>query len=232
MTEQIWFKDPSILFGESTWMRFAPIQTMTTTEALNAVVRFSVYSSIILAVLTMNPSYLSAIPIVALASIVLFELFPNGKTLETYINRTKKMINKENFTMPSANNPFMNVLLTDIQDNPDREDAAPVTDDNVKSEIKKAFQETTDIYMDTGDAFDQAQSMRTFHTIQSSRVPNDQDGFLSWLAKGYDEPDTSSAAPARGGKIGSETYAATRGAVKRIPNTTSMPKGVTPSSSE
>ena len=231
MSEQIWFKDPSVLFGETTWMRFAPVQTMTTTEALNAVVRFSVYSSILLAVLTFNTSYFAAIPIVALASIVLFELFPNGKQIESYINAAKKM-SKEHFTMPTKNNPFMNVLLTEIQDNPDREDAAPVVDENVRVEISKAFKSTSDIYMDTSDVFDQAQAVRTFHTLQSSRIPNDQDGFLSWLAKGYDEPDTSSAALSRGAKLGSETYAAARGSVARLPNSTKMPRGTTPSSFE
>lgn len=230
MSEQIWFKDPSVLFAENAWMRFAPVQSMTTTEALNAVVRFSIYSSISLAVLTYKPSYLAAIPIVALASIVLFEIFPNGKQIESYFSKKGKKVTKENFTMPSSNNPFMNVLLTEIQDNPNREDAAPVTDDNVRNEIKKAFQSTTDLYMDTTDAFDQAQAMRTFHTLQSARIPNDQDGFLSWLAKGYDEPDTSSAALSRGAKLDSETYAPARGSVKRIPNTSDLPTGTLPSS--
>ena len=230
MSEQIWFKDPSVLFAENAWMRFAPVQSMTTTEALNAVVRFSIYSSISLAVLTYKPSYLSAIPIVALASIVLFEIFPNGKQIESYFSKKGKKVTKENFTMPSANNPFMNVLLTEIQDNPNREDAAPVTDDNVRNEINKAFQSTSDLYMDTTDAFDQAQAMRTFHTLQSARIPNDQDGFLSWLAKGYDDPDTSSAPLSRGAKLDSETYAPARGSVKRIPNTADLPTGTVPSS--
>ena len=230
MSEQIWFKDPSVLFAEIAWMRFAPVQSMTTTEALNAVVRFSIYSSISLAVLTYKPSYLSAIPIVALASIVLFEIFPNGKQIESYFSKKGKKVTKENFTMPTSNNPFMNVLLTEIQDNPNREDAAPVTDDNVRNEIKKAFQSTTDLYMDTTDAFDQAQAMRTFHTLQSARIPNDQDAFLSWLAKGYDDPDTSSAPLSRGAKLDSETYAPARGSVKRIPNTAELPMGTVPSS--
>ena len=134
--------------------------------------------------------------------------------------------------MPTANNPFMNVLLTEIQDNPDREDAAPVTDENVRVAINKAFQSTSDIYMDTSDVFDQAQAVRTFKTLQSSRIPNDQDGFLSWLAKGYDDPDTSSAPLSRGAKLGSETYAAARGSVERLPNSTKMPRGTTPSSFE
>ena len=226
MSEQIWFKTPSVLFGASTWTRFVPIQSMTTTEALNSVVRFSIYSSCLLAILTRKPSYLAAIPTVALASIALFALFPNGKQIESYFSQVSKTVEK--FTMPSVNNPFMNVLLTDITDNPKRADAAPVGNPSVRAAIDNAFQSTSDIYMDTSDKFDQAAAQRTFHTIQSSRVPNDQDAFLSWLAKGYDEPDTSSTALARGAKLGSEGFVPARGSMSRLPNTTETPSGTTP----
>ena len=230
MSEQIWFKTPHVLFGASTWTRFVPMQSMTTTEALNSVVRFSIYSSILLAILTRSTSYLAAIPVVALVSIVLFELFPNGKQLDSYFSSAKKTIEK--FTMPSPNNPFMNVLLTDILDNPNRDDAAPTGTPEVRSAIDTAFQSTTDIYMDTSDVFDQTQAKRTFHTIQSSKVPNDQDAFLNWLAKGYDEPDTSSAALARGAKLGSETFTPARGSMTKLPNSIRTPLGTTPTSGE
>lgn len=230
MPEQIWFKTPSVLFGASTWTRFVPIQSMTTTEALNSVVRFSVYSACILTILTRSTSYLAAIPIVALSSIVLYELFPNGKTLSSYFMSARKTV--ENFTMPSPNNPFMNVLLTEITDNPNREDAAPVDDPATLAAIDTAFKSTTDMYMDTSDVFDQAQAKRTFHTIQSAKVPNDQDAFLSWLAKGYDEPDTSSAALARGAKLGSESFVPARGSTSRLPNTTETPTGTAPTGSD
>jgi cation transport regulator ChaB len=130
--------------------------------------------------------------------------------------------------MPSVNNPFMNVLLTDITDNPKRADAAPVSNPSVRGAIDTAFQSTSDIYMDTSDRFDQKAAQRTFHTIQSSRVPNDQDAFLSWLAKGYDEPDTSSTALARGAKLGSEGFVPARGSMSGLPNTTKTPSGTTP----
>ena len=108
-------------------------------------------------------------------------------------------------TMPTAENPFMNVLLTQIKDDPTRPDAAPLQDPDVKRAVKESFQKTTDLYMDTSDRFDQAQAMRTFHTLQSSMVGGDLDGFKKFLAKGNDDPDFSSTAPARHAKKDSES---------------------------
>ena len=226
MSEHFWFKEPASLFREDTWTRFVPTQNMTTTEALNAVVRFSVYASVLLFVATKDSSYIYAMPIVALATIVLFYLFPNGRRIESYLNSAGPT--SKEYTMPTPDNPFMNVQLTEILDNPNRPDAAPVTDKSVRLAIHKAFQKTRNIYMDTSDLFDQTQAMRTFHTLQSAKVPNDQDGFLAWLAKGYDEPDTSSAPLARGGKELSEGHFPARGSMSGLPNSTSKPKGTTP----
>jgi hypothetical protein len=122
----------------------------------------------------------------------------------------------------------MNPLLTDIMDNPNRPEAAPITSKEVKKQIEKSFKETSDLYMDTSDKFDLAQSMRTFHTAQSGVIPNDQDGFLSFLAKGLDEPDHSSAFPARKAKEKSEGYVEAQGSMKSLPNSTDKPTGVTP----
>ena len=206
MAEQFWFSDPAQLFTKDNAKQFVPTPNMTTAEALNAVVRFAVYAGVLLYVVTLNTNYILLIPAVMGLSYILYTLFPNGKKLESFLNGKT-----EHFTMPTSDNPFMNVLLTEIGDNPDREDAAPVSSKAVRVEIAKAFQKTSDSYMDTSDMFDQAQAMRTFHTLQSATVPNDQDGFLEWLSKGSDAPDHSSAPLARGGKLGSEGYAAARG---------------------
>ena len=223
MPEQFWFKDPSVLFQEDNWTQFVPVKSMTTAEALNSVLRFAVYSSVLLAMATRSASYLMAVPIVALVSVILFTLFPNGKQLEAFLDSLK-----EKFTMPTPHNPFMNVLLTEIQDSPDRLDAAPITDPKVRDAIAKAFAQTNNIYMDTSDAFDQSQAMRTFSTRQSSTIPNNQDEFLEFLAKGYDEADTSAAPLARGAKLLSEGYVNARGSVQNLSNTTRNPTGVTP----
>jgi hypothetical protein len=225
MSEQFWFKDPSVLFTAGTWSRFVPTKDMSTAEALNSVVRFATYFSILMFAATGVGAYVLAIPIMMVATVLLFRVFPNGKTIESFV---AKMADPENYTMPSAANPFMNVMLTEIQDNPDRGDAAPTSRSDVKKAIYKAFQQTSDLYMDTTDVFDQAQAMRTFHTIQSSKVPNDQDGFLKWLAKGFDDPDFSSAPPARHAKIDSEGYVEMNGSIRKLKSSAAKPAGTTP----
>lgn len=227
MPEQIWFKDPAVLFTAQNWSKFVPLQGMTTAESLNSVVRFSVYFALFLFLANGSTAYILTIPIVMVFTVVLYNLFPNGKTLEPF---TEGMTRRsEAYTMPSQNNPFMNVLLTEIQDDPNREDAAPTNRRDVKAEIYKNFQKTTDMQMDTTDLFDQAQAMRTFHTLQSAKVPNDLDGFKKWLAKGLDEPDYSSAPLARHAKLLSEGHVVAKGSMRDLPNSTTAPTGTSPS---
>lgn len=228
MTEQIWYKDPSTLFASENWYKFVPVATMTVSEALNAVVRFTVYFVSILALTTGETTYFVIIPVVLLATIVFGKIFPDGATLESFKVKSK-LSGKESYTMPTAANPFMNVLLTDIQDNPNRGDAAPVNRRDVKKKIYEEFQKTSDLHMDTSDLFDQSQAMRTFHTIQSAKVPNDLDGFKKWLAKGIDEPDFSSAPPSRYAKTASEGYVHAKGSMKGLSSTTAKPAGTSPS---
>jgi hypothetical protein len=174
-----------------------------------------------------DTKYLVAIPVVLVLTVLAFQLFPHVRNLEAFQNVVNAL---DKYTNPTPANPFMNPLLTEIQDNPNRPDAAPTTSTKVKRAIEKAFQHTSDIYMDTSDRFDMAQSMKTFHTLQAGTIPNDQDGFLKFLAKGMDEPDFSSAFPSRNAKEKSETYVIALGseASQGLPNSTEKPLGVTP----
>ena len=223
--EPLWINDPSLLFSNRPWFKFVPMAYMDIPTSLNAIVRFTVYFSLLMAVF--NTKYLIAIPVVLVLTILVEKVFPHVRTLEAFKNVAASL---ENFTRPTPENPFMNPLLTEIQDNPNRPDAAPVTSNKVKREMEKAFQHTTDIYMDTSDRFDMAQAMKTFHTLQSAKIPNDQDGFLKFLAKGQDEPDFSSAFPSRNAKEKSESYVIASGSAtsQSLPNSTSKPTGTTP----
>ena len=227
MSEQIWFKDPAVLFSPTTWSQFVPTKAMTTAQALNSVVRFSTYFSVILFLATGVSAYLLAVPVVMATSVGLFTLFPDGKVLESFVSKVAKAVKNE--TLPSGDNPFMNPLLTEIGDNPNRPDAAPITRSDVKQGIYKAFQKTSDLYMDTTDLFDQSQAMKTFHTLQGATIPNDQEGFLNWLAKGLDEPDYSSAPLARHAKLLNEGYVEAKGSLKDLSSTTEIPTGTEPS---
>ena len=226
MLEPLWTTNPSVLFTKDTWYKFVPMSYMDVPTSLNSIVRFTVYFSILMAVIS-DTKYLVAIPVVLVLTVLAFQLFPHVRNLEAFQNVVNAL---DKYTNPTPANPFMNPLLTEIQDNPNRPDAAPTTSTKVKRAIEKAFQHTSDIYMDTSDRFDMAQSMKTFHTLQAGTIPNDQDGFLKFLAKGMDEPDFSSAFPSRNAKEKSETYVIALGseASQGLPNSTEKPLGVTP----
>ena len=178
MSEQLWVNDPSILFSAQTWQKFVPTKDMDVPAALNSVVRFTVYFAVLLYVGSGKTSYLLAIPFVLVLTIIFSKVFPTTRDLvETFVTPSK-VVELKRYTSPTAENPFMNVLLTEIQDDPERPDAAPTNRRDVKAEVYKSFQATSDLYMDTTDLFDQAQAMRTFHTLQSSKVPNDLDILL------------------------------------------------------
>lgn len=224
MSEKFWLNDPSVLFSASTWQKFVPTKDMDIPSALNSIVRFTVYFSLLLYVGTGNTKYLLSVPIVLATTVIFVNLFPTTRVLvETF----KVSEPNKKYTTPTPENPFMNPLLTEINDNPNRPDAAPITDLKVKNEIEKSFQETSDLYMDTSDRFDMAQAMRTFNTVQSAMIPNDQEQYLKFLEKGQDLPDTSSAFPSRNAKIKSESYVKHPGSMK-LPSSTTMLTGKSP----
>ena len=98
---------------------------------------------------------------------------------------------KSNFTEPSVPNPVMNVLLTEIDDNPNRKMAAPAYHPEVEKDLNKRTKErvahnfndpTIDqrLFKDLGDNFTFDQSMRQFYATASTTVPNDQEGFAEY----------------------------------------------------
>jgi hypothetical protein len=214
MNEPFWYSDPSILFSQTSWFKFVPTADMPVSTALNSVVRFSVYLSLLLFVSTMRPIYLLIIPLVMIVTIALDRVFPNarkivegfgnGLVVSGYVGDME--------TRPSDDNPFMNPHLTDILDNPMLPPAADVTRKDIRDEVNEAFAKTSNIYMDTGDIFQMVQSQRNFHTV----VTDDHAGLLKFLDKGK-----------RTDKLLSEGYVAAKGTVMSLPATQSidMPTG-------
>lgn len=82
-------------------------------------------------------------------------------------------------TNPTAANPFMNVLISEISTNPKRSPASSVQEPRVQSELDTYFD--TMFYADPGDAFGHTQSQRQFVTMPSTTIPNDQGSFQDWL---------------------------------------------------
>jgi len=209
MNEPFWYSDPSILFSQASWFKFVPTADMPVSTALNSVVRFSVYLSLLLFASTLRPMYLLIIPLVMIATIALDRVFPNArKIVEGFGNGLVVSGYKGDMeTRPSDDNPFMNPHLTDILDNPMLPPAADVTRKDIRDEVNEAFAKTSNIYMDTGDIFQMVQSQRNFHTV----VTDDHAGLLKFLDKGK-----------RTDKLLSEGYVAAKGTVMSLPATQSI----------
>lgn len=80
-------------------------------------------------------------------------------------------------TRPTAQNPFMNVMLTDIAENPNRPKACPI--DTVKDEVDDHFYR--DLYRDAGDLYQTKSNERQFYTMPNSMVAADQTAFAKAL---------------------------------------------------
>lgn len=199
MSEKFWYSDPSVLFSQETWYKFVPTPTMPVPSALNAVVRFSVYLSILLLLTTMSPIYLLFVPAVMAITILLNSWFPQAlKITETFVSS----YTGTGESRPTPDNPFMNSSLPDILDNPDRPPAADITRKDVRDEVNQAFAQTSNIYMDTSDVFDLIQSQRNFHA-----VPEDNyEGLLKFLGKNN-----------RTDKLLNEGFVVAKGTVSELP---------------
>jgi len=82
-------------------------------------------------------------------------------------------------TNPSAKNPFMNVLLDELQYNPNRPAAAPIGSPLVNVTLTDFFK--VQWTSDPTDVFGRSQSQRQFYTTPNTSVPNDQGSYANWL---------------------------------------------------
>ncbi len=213
MKETFWYFEPAVLFDKDTWYRFVPTANMSVPEALNAVVRFSVYLSALLFVTTMDPLYLLLVPLVMVVTIALNTVFPKAKRMtESFVS---SYVGSEE-TMPDPDNPFMNASLADINDKPSRPPAADVTRVDVREKVNEAFAQTSNLYMDTTDVFDLVQAQRNFHTVPE----DDHAGLLKFLR---------GSAPS--GKELNEGYVVAKGTMPEmpLPSIGAPPRGTSPS---
>jgi hypothetical protein len=180
---------------------------MSVPDALNAVVRFSVYLSVLLFLTSLDPWYLLIVPVVMGLTIFLRGWFPEAKKMvESFVSSYVG----EDRTLPTPDNPFMNAPLTDILDNPDRPPAPEdVTTKEVRSKINAAFAKTSSMYLDTTDVYDLVQAQRNFHTVPE----DDHAGLLKFLGKN-----------ARTDKLLSESYVVAKGTAEELP----LPGAVSP----
>ena len=210
MTTPFWFNDPIILFNKESILEIWPTQQMTFESKLNAISRLVIFMSLLGFIFTRNFK-LIIIGIVTLAIIfTLYKLrkqsivkFKEGFSVNPSIQPsaapmttnpvTLESVLRSEFHPTTKKNPFGNVLLTDIGDDPNRKAAAPSFNpdvyDDITSSVKKQTQmlnpdiinTNKQLYGDLYDSYTLDNSMMRFYSTANSRISNDQGAFSNWL---------------------------------------------------
>lgn len=216
MTTPFWFNDPLILFNKENILQIWPSPQMTFEEKLNAISRIVILMSILGFIFTRNWN-LVIIGIITLA--IIFTIYKLRKqTIVNSLLKTEGFKNKSsskskslssgqmlkdpvtlenilrsNFHPTTKKNPFGNVLLTEINDTPNRLSAAPSFNPDVYDEIDSAVKKQTQmlnpgiintnkqLYGDLKDNYDLDNSMMQFYSMPNTRVANDQGAYAEYL---------------------------------------------------
>jgi hypothetical protein len=215
MTIQFWTNDPTILFNREYILDLWPTSSMCYEEKLNAISRLIILLTILGYILTMSKRVLV---VGILTLVVIFVLYSMRKTKITkgmlenfdvqgnestglFDNKPKSFVNpvtldavlRTEFKEGTKKNPFSNVLLTEINDDPNRKAAPPSfnvdVDEDITKNVKRGVQmmnpgiknSNYQLYGDLWQKFELDQSNRVFYSTPNTRVANDQGAYGQYL---------------------------------------------------
>lgn len=189
--DPFWYKHIGIIFQVNRLSEFFPTTSLTYNEKLNSIFRLTIYISLVLIIIKKNYIYIYIALGGGLFTYLLYKKnieidkehlnFRNKHKLDSSnidIDKHKKNI-PANCSRPNRDNPFMNLLLSDIKYNPEHIACNP--SESIKSDINQKFD--YNLYRDIGDVFNRDNSQRQYYTTPSTTLPNDQSRFANWLYK-------------------------------------------------
>jgi len=197
MTTKFWLEDPSVLFNQSQIMQLWPRADMSQNQKLNAVSRTVILLTIVGYAFSRRYQILVSGLAALLITLLVFKNTAGGDSVKEglAILSTSKIapeLPAPQFTEPTQNNPMMNVLLPQIQDEPKRESAAPsfnpeveaVINDKTQDFVVEQFNNDPKIkellFSDLSDKMVFDQSMRNFYSTANTTIPNDQGAFAQF----------------------------------------------------
>ena len=208
MSIPFWFNKPIILFNKENILQFWPTQHMSFEEKLNSISRTVILLSILGFIFTknMNIIIIGIITLFIIISIYNFrkqsvvssltkEGFSSNKNNSSTTTNpiTLETMLRSDFHPTTKKNPFGNVLLTDINDNPDRKSAAPSFNPDVYDDIHKMVKKQTQmlnsdivntnkqLYGDLYESYNLDKSLMRFYSTPNTRVTNDQGAYAEYL---------------------------------------------------
>jgi len=191
-SDPFWYNDIGILIHPDRLTEFFPIGDHTLEEKFNALVRLSLYISLVLFYYHADYNYISIFLATLLITYFVWinrplssETKQSSETKEETIEKLENETSTE-CTRPTLDNPFMNVTMKDLLNIDettgtvvDRPPACDITDPEVKKEIDNNF--NNNLFRDVNDIFGKMNSQRQFYTMPSTTIPNAQDEFAKWL---------------------------------------------------
>jgi hypothetical protein len=178
---------------------------------LNAISRFILLLTVLGYILTMSKRIIAVGAITLLVIFVLYSLRKQQKVTKgmmegfdemspavvqasSYVNPvTLDSVLRTEFKEGNKKNPFSNVLLTQINDEPERKAAPPSfnvdVDQDITKNIKRAVQmmnpgiknTSKQLFGDLWQQFELDQSSRQFYSTPNTRVTNDQGAYAQYL---------------------------------------------------
>lgn len=177
--ERIWYEDPMTFFRPERFLDLLPDATLPYDERLNRVVRFSMYVSV-LSYLVFQDVRSSYPVLLALVGTYLLRSVETSTAVEKEkyagFEEMVPIGTKGRCTRPTKDNPFMNVTLDEYAKNPMRPGACPIPE--VSKEIDETFHDT--LFKEVDDVYQRSASIRNYHTLPSTTIPNAQDEFAAW----------------------------------------------------
>jgi len=195
MNTQFWLYNPLVLFDKNNFTELWPNNNMNLNEKLNSITRLVIVLSILGYLITKNKNMIIT-GILTIGSISLLQYIQHNRYLKKNLQKegfdNLNMIYKNEYTKPTKNNPMMNVLLPEINDNPNRESAQPsfnpVVENNINNKTKEMVVGKFDnnknidkrLFKDLGDNYEFDTSMRQWYSTPNTKVMNDQKSFAEF----------------------------------------------------
>ena len=200
MQDTFWLNDPTILFNKDSVGQVWPAPAMSTNEKLNAITRLVILLTILGYPVTGNFRVIIT-GVVTIIAVALLKYLKRDDDIKQNIKNAAKegfatldreTLAKMRMETPTADNPMMNVLLPQIQDNPNRPAAAPAFNPVIVEDINKKTQEMVvnnfddkkgideRLFKDLGDSFQFDRSMIQFNATANTTIPNDQKSFAEF----------------------------------------------------
>tara|TARA_Y100001935_G_C17103738_1_gene407256 strand:- start:82 stop:711 length:630 start_codon:yes stop_codon:yes gene_type:complete len=186
MNTSFWLDNPNVLLNKNHLTEIWPQDNFDLDRKLNAITRLILILAI-LGFLFTKSSYIIVSAAVSIVVLVMIHKSKSSSKLEGMSNLDVK-INKEEFeellneefTMPTKKNPFMNVLMNEYKDDPQRKSAAPIYNEEVLDDATKKSKSDEKLYKNLGDNLTFQNSLRTFYSTPNTNIPNNQKEFAEF----------------------------------------------------